>query len=45
MWLSWVVTIAIVVVAIVVLSHLGVDVISMLSKGFHDIEHFLGTSL
>ena len=35
----------IVVVAIVVLSHLGVDVISMLSKGFHDIEHFLGTSL
>lgn len=45
MWLSWVVAIAIVVVGIIVLSHLGVDVISGLSSGFHDMERFLGTTL
>ncbi len=45
MWLSWVVAIALIVVAIVVLSHLGVNLISMMSTGFHDVEHFLGRSL
>lgn len=45
MWLSWVVGIAIVVVGIIVLSHLGVDLITMMSNGFHDMEHLLGTSL
>ena len=45
MWVSWVVAIAIVVVGIVVLSHLGVNMISVMANGFHDVEHFLGTSL
>lgn len=45
MWVSWVIAIAILVVGIVVLSHLGVDVLGVMSNGFHAVEHFLGTSL
>lgn len=45
MWLAWVVAIAILVAGVVTVSHLGVDVISLLARGFHDIERFLGTSL
>lgn len=45
MWFAWVVAIVIVVVGIVVLSHLGVDMISVLSNGFHQMERVLGTPL
>ena len=45
MWFAWVVAIVIVVVGIVVLSHLGVDMISVLSNAFHQMERVLGTPL
>ena len=45
MWLAWLTAIVILVVGIVVLSHLGVNAISMMSNGFHDLERILGTQL
>ena len=45
MWRAWLAAIVIVVIGVIVLSHLGVDMIAVMSSGFHDVEQFLGTPL
>ncbi|MGI0055452.1 MAG: hypothetical protein ACREBZ_07050 [Thermoplasmata archaeon] len=45
MWLAWIVAIGIVVAAVVLLMHLGLDVLGAMGSAFHAVESALGRPL